>query len=101
MGIQWYDDKKKPTTLYEDNQSCIAMIRNEGQHSKRTKHIDIRYFYTREQENFGNIKLKYCPTELMLADIYTKPLVNPQFELLAKQVLGILPITLPSDQYLN
>ena len=34
------------------------------------------------------MKIKYCPTEAMVADILTKPIVGSQFKTLAKQLLG-------------
>jgi hypothetical protein len=41
--------------------------------SQRTKHIDIRYHYVKEQVEAGNITLQYVPTEEMVADALTKP----------------------------
>ena len=35
-----------PTTIYEDNQGCIALDSNPVHH-KRTKHIDVRYHFVR------------------------------------------------------
>ena len=34
--------------VYEDNQSAIAIAKNEGYHS-RSEHIDIRYHFVRDQ----------------------------------------------------
>ena len=48
--------------------------------NKRTKHIDIKYFWVREQVELGEITMVYCPTEDMLADIMTKPLTAKTFE---------------------
>jgi len=62
---------QQPTTLMEDNQGAIA--RNPVAHA-RTKHIDIRYHYIREAMQNEIVNLCYCPTEVMIADILTKPL---------------------------
>jgi hypothetical protein len=67
-----------PTTIYEDNQSAIAMTKNPQFHG-RAKHIDIKYHFIRENVNNGIIKLEYCPTEEMTADIFTKGLSREQF----------------------
>jgi len=67
------------TTLYEDNQGTIALAKNPKSHS-RTKHIDIKYHYVRESVEEKNIKLVYCSTEGMIADILTKGLPKPKFE---------------------
>ena len=62
------------TTIFEDNQSAIAMTKNPQFHG-RAKHIAIKYHFIREQVQNGTIKLKYCPTSQMLADIlFTKGL---------------------------
>ena len=69
---------EKPTTIFEDNQSAIAMTKNSKFHG-RAKHIDIKYHFIREQVNCGNVKLEYCPTEDMMADMFTKGLSREQF----------------------
>ena len=68
----------KPTSLYEDNQAAIAISKNPQFHG-RTKHIDIKFHYVREQVESGTVNLLYCPTNDMLADIFTKPLSNEKF----------------------
>lgn len=60
-------------TIFTDNQSCISMIGNE-KFSNRTKHIDAKYHYIREQVTSGRIRLEYCPTAENIADLMTKPL---------------------------
>ena len=69
---------KTATIIYEDNQSAIAMTKNPQFHG-RAKHIDIKYHFIREEVNAGHIKLKYCPTDEMTADMSTKPLSGEQF----------------------
>jgi hypothetical protein len=75
------------TTIYEDNQGCIALARNPVLH-KRTKHIEIRYHFIRERIESGQVKLEYIPTQKQLADILTKALPKPQFEALRTTVMG-------------
>ena len=71
--------QKKPTVIYEDNQSCMLFSKNPGKHD-RTKHIDIRYHYVREQVvEFKNVTLIYKPTDEMVADMNTKPLGGAKF----------------------
>lgn len=62
-----------PTTVLTDSQSCISMIRNQ-RFSHRSKHIDVRYHYLKQQVEIGNVQLKYVPTEHNTADLMTKPL---------------------------
>ena len=59
--------QREPTVILEDNQSCIALANNNMTHG-RSKHIDIRYHFTRECVESGQIVLNYCPTEDMLTD---------------------------------
>ena len=68
-------DCTAPITIHEDNQGTIAMSRNPVLH-KRTKHIDIKYHFVREKTQDGAVELKYCPTNDMVADIFTKPLLQ-------------------------
>nr|CCA21918.1 PREDICTED: copia proteinlike putative [Albugo laibachii Nc14] len=61
------------TTIYEDNQGCIALAKNPVFHS-RTKHIDIKFHFLREKVEDGVIVLEYKPTDEMIADGLTKAL---------------------------
>ena len=76
-----------PTTINCDNKSTIAMEKNPVHHS-RTKHIAIKYHFIREAETNMKIRLEYCPTEDQIADIFTKALPRPRFELL-RAMLGV------------
>ena len=71
--------QSEPTILYEDNQAAICLSKNPQWHG-RSKHIDIRYHFIREQVNNQNIELKYCPTNNMIADMLTKGLGKETFE---------------------
>jgi len=51
----------KPTPLYEDNQGAIALSVNNQFHT-RSKHIDIKYHYVREQVERGDCIFYYTPT---------------------------------------
>jgi hypothetical protein len=61
--------------VYQDNQSAM-LLENNGRmsSSKRTRHIDIRYFFVTDNIKKGNMRVEYCPTDDMLADFFTKPL---------------------------
>eukprot|EP00961_Rhodomonas_salina_P059615 800382-Rhodomonas_salina.1 len=67
-----------PTPIYEDNESCIAIINN-----KRTagnKHINVRYEFVQEQMQLRNIVLVPCSTLDQKADGMTKQLGRTKFE---------------------
>ncbi|KAL8098520.1 hypothetical protein AgCh_031337 [Apium graveolens] len=59
--------------IFCDNTSAIAITENPVQHS-RTKHIDIKYHFIREHVMNGTVELHFVPSEIQLADIFTKPL---------------------------
>lgn len=83
------EDVSNPVPTYEDNQSCIKLVEGD-KIEKRSKHIDTKFFYVRELNEEKEIMLKYCPTEMMLADILTKPLHNVRIKTLREKI-GILP----------
>lgn len=64
--------------IFEDNQAAMCIAKNPQYHG-RSKHIDIKYHFIREQIINGNIKLKYCATQDMVADIFTKALSKDKF----------------------
>ncbi|GJT24401.1 hypothetical protein Tco_0894338 [Tanacetum coccineum] len=65
--------------LYCDNKSAIALCCNNVQHS-RSKHIDIRHHFIKEQVEKGVVELYFVRTEYQLADIFTKALGRERFE---------------------
>lgn len=73
-----------PIVIYEDNNGCISIANNPTQH-KRSKHIDIKYHFSREQVERKVIQLKYVSTDNQHADILTKPLPAVTFQKLRKE----------------
>lgn len=72
-------------TLHRDNQSALHIARNSVFH-ERTKHIDLDFHFNREKVMEGLIELTYLPTANQLADIFTKILPSPQFNLLLSKL---------------
>nr|GFA74404.1 hypothetical protein [Tanacetum cinerariifolium] len=81
--------------MYCDNKSAIALCYNNVQHS-RSKHIDIRYHFIKEQAENGVIKLYFVNTEYQLADIFTKALGRDRIEFLINKLCmrSFMPETL-------
>ena len=71
-----------PTTIYSDSQGSIALAKNPDSHD-RTKHIDVRYHFIRQQLACQAIRAEFIGTEQMLADVLTKPLCRDRHEALA------------------
>uniref|UniRef100_A0AAV1VC96 Uncharacterized protein n=1 Tax=Peronospora matthiolae TaxID=2874970 RepID=A0AAV1VC96_9STRA len=57
--------------IHKNNQSCIKMTKNPVNHG-RAKHIDINCHHIRDEVKRGEVKLEYCETSVMMADIITK-----------------------------
>ena len=74
-----------------DNQSAMCIAKNPQFHG-RTKDIEIKYHFTREQVKNGTIELQYCRTENMIADMFTKGLLKEKFFKL-RDMAGIKPVT--------
>ena len=77
-----------PTILQQDNQSTIRLLKKGRSTSKRSRHIDIRYFWLSDREKSGEIQIQYEPTEDMLADVLTKPLQGARFVALRDRLFG-------------
>ena len=73
-----------------DNTSAINISKNPVQHSK-TKHIEIRHHFLRDNVEKGNVELEFCRSEDQLADIFTKPLSRDVFFKL-RTLLGMIKI---------
>jgi len=68
------------TILYQDNQSAMLLEKNGRKSSgKRTKHINMRYYFITDRIRKQDLSVSYCPTELMVADFFTKPLQGALF----------------------
>ncbi|GJS95910.1 retrovirus-related pol polyprotein from transposon TNT 1-94 [Tanacetum coccineum] len=71
--------------MYCDNRSAISLCYNNVQHS-RSKHIDIRHHFIREQVKKGMVELYFVTTDYQLADIFTKALPRERFEFLLSRL---------------
>jgi hypothetical protein len=71
-----------------DNTSAISVAKDPVLHS-RTKHIDLRYHFLRNNVEKGNIDLIHVPREKQLVDILTKPLDQATFARLRGE-LGVV-----------
>ncbi len=77
-----------PSTIFEDNSSTISFCKSGQGTSGRPKHLNTRLAYIKDQQDQGNIMLNHLPTNLMIADILTKPLARKQFSNLRDKLLN-------------
>jgi hypothetical protein len=69
----------EPTLIHSDSLGGISLTKNSTYHS-RTKHIDIQHHFVREQVECNNVLFEFVPTDLMIADVLTKPLGRDKHE---------------------
>nr|GEU45002.1 hypothetical protein [Tanacetum cinerariifolium] len=92
-----FDFNKIPMYCY--NRSAIALCCNNIQHF-RSKHIDIRHHFIREQVERGVVELYFMTTNYQLADRFTKALPRQRFEfiLLRLDTMADVNVNAPAGQ---
>ena len=68
-----------PVIVHQDNLSCMALIKKGGPCSERSRHINIRYFWLCSKVDNGEILIVHLGTELMFANVLTKPVQGSSF----------------------
>jgi hypothetical protein len=83
----------KDNVLFQDNKSTILLEQNgRASSSKRTKHINVRYFFITDRISKGEVRVEWCPTKDMVADFLTKPLQGSLFKKFRDLIMGSLPL---------
>jgi hypothetical protein len=77
-----------PVAVGEDNQSVLAMFEKRSVGLARTRHINVRYFFVVDRVGSGELKITYVPTQEMVADCMTKPLMGKAFGKLRAMLMG-------------
>ncbi len=76
---------------FQDNKISILLKRNGKVSSgKRTKHINVRYFFITDQISKGEVQVKWCPTKDMVAYFLKKPLQGASFKRFRDLIMGVL-----------
>ena len=73
--------------LFCDNQGAIALAKNPINH-KRSKHIDIKYHFIRNEISEGRLSLQYIPSEENIADVFTKPVSSVKLQKFKPMLMG-------------
>ncbi|GJS92692.1 retrovirus-related pol polyprotein from transposon TNT 1-94 [Tanacetum coccineum] len=81
--------------MYCDKKSVIALCCKNVQHS-RSKHIDIRFHFIKEQVENGVVELYFVNTEYQLANIFNKALGNRST--VDRVELGLIVVIMGSKQ---
>ena len=76
--------------LQQDNTSSIRLESNGKRSStKRTRHLNIRYFYVTDKVRSGNVVIVYHPTQKLVGDYLTMPLNGTPFKNHRNTIMGI------------
>ena len=88
MEAQGYHIEKN--ILYQDNKSAILLETN-GRKSagRRSRALNVRYFFVTDQKEKGNINIEFCPTKEMRGDYMTKALTGEPFGGHRQYIMGI------------
>ena len=88
--MEHQDFKVKVNLIYQDNTNTMK-LQNNGKLSsgKRTRHFDIKLFYITDLISRNEVEVRYCPTDEMLADYMTKPLVGAKFKLFRDLIMNL------------
>lgn len=68
-----------PAIIYQDNMSCMALMKRGGPTSERSRHISIRRFWLTEKVDDKEVIIEHLGTEKMFANVLTKPVQGAQF----------------------
>jgi hypothetical protein len=88
IEAQGFDIKRN--IIFQDNTSAMKLeINGKASSTKRTRHFNIRLFYVKNLVERGEVSIRYCPTEDMIADFMTKPTVGKKFQTLRDFVMNL------------
>jgi len=79
---------RRPTWVSHDNQSAIKLTEGIKVQNKRSKHFGLEFDWLREHVALGEMKLSYCDTDNMLADVLTKALPAGKFAMCRDLIMG-------------
>lgn len=71
-GRNYADD---PTCVNFDNQSAVR-FNKDSIYNPRSKHVDIRFHFTKEAQEDGEVIVQHIPTDKNPADLLTKALLR-------------------------
>jgi Reverse transcriptase (RNA-dependent DNA polymerase) len=81
--------KVNQNIMMRDNLSSMKLETNGKLSSgKRTRHFDIKYFYITDLIERNEVTIQYCPTDSMIADYMTKPLLGAKFQRFRKDIMN-------------
>jgi hypothetical protein len=84
--MQFILDKSIDAVMFQDNKSVIGLITRS--YTPRSRHLNVKYEYVKELIDTNCMKVVYCNTKDMLADLLTKPLFGMLYKSLCDKIMG-------------
>ena len=76
--------------LYQDNIITMLLEKNGKKSStKNTKHINMGFYFIKDQVETRDVVIRHCLTEKMLGDNFTKPLQGALFRKFRAEIMNI------------
>ena len=76
--------------IYQDNQRSMKLEKHgRASSGNRTRRINICYFFVTVRIQANEMKVGYCPMEIIVSDFYTKPLQGKLFRLFRNMILNL------------
>ena len=78
------------SVVYQDNLSSMLLAKHgKGSSSRRTRHLDIRYFFIQDKIKSKEVSMVHKPSVELTADFFTKPLQGKQFNMFRDRIMGL------------
>ncbi|MGL4352274.1 MAG: Ty1/Copia family ribonuclease HI, partial [Plesiomonas shigelloides] len=82
----------KDSIVHQDNKSAMLLEENgKLSSSKRTRHLNIRFFFVTDRIRANEMRVEHCPTGEMLSDYFTKPLQGVVFRKMRNAIMNLDP----------
>ena len=89
LNAQDYDVTEN--IIFQDNKIAILLEKNgKSSSGKRTKHINIPYFFVTDIIKKGKVTVDWCPTYGMTRDLFTKPNQGSLFRQFRDMIMGVV-----------
>ena len=76
--------------MFQDNQSNTRlMVNGKKSSTKRTKDLNVKYFFMHDVIKRGYMSVEYCSTGDMWADILIKPLQGQAFQKMHSKLMNM------------
>ena len=87
LGAEVDMSKSLPSSVFVDNQACIAMTKN-AVNSRKVEHFAIKLQFLQKKVDENVLEARFCSTENMTADVLTKALGSVKFQRFRKELAG-------------